>query len=51
MGRFMWLRIVEVQIKKNCIDIYVATHEEGEEKGVYYTRCLSVAVNVFFIII
>lgn len=24
-------------IKKNCIDIYVATHEEGEEKGVYYT--------------
>ncbi len=24
-------------IKQNCIDIYVATHEEGEEKGVYYT--------------
>lgn len=24
-------------IKKNCIDIYVATHQEGEEKGVYYT--------------
>lgn len=24
-------------IKQNCIDIYVATHQEGEEKGVYYT--------------
>ena len=24
-------------IKKNCIDIYVATHDEGENKGVYYT--------------
>ena len=24
-------------IKKNCIDIYVATHNEGESKGVYYT--------------
>lgn len=24
-------------IKTNCIDIYVATHAEGEEKGVYYT--------------
>lgn len=24
-------------IKENCIDIYVATHEEGESKGVYYT--------------
>ena len=24
-------------IKTNCIDIYVATHEEGESKGVYYT--------------
>lgn len=24
-------------IKTNCIDIYVATHEEGEAKGVYYT--------------
>lgn len=24
-------------IKKNCIDIYVATHQEGESKGVYYT--------------
>lgn len=24
-------------IKKNCIDIYVASHEEGESKGVYYT--------------
>lgn len=24
-------------IKKNCIDIYVATHQEGEDKGVYYT--------------
>lgn len=24
-------------IKKNCIDIYVASHEEGERKGVYYT--------------
>lgn len=25
-------------IKKNCIDIYVATHDEGENKGVYYTE-------------
>ena len=25
-------------IKDNCIDIYVATHEEGERKGVYYTE-------------
>ena len=25
-------------IKDNCIDIYVATHEEGESKGVYYTE-------------
>lgn len=25
-------------IKKNCIDIYVATHDEGEDKGVYYTE-------------
>lgn len=24
-------------IKQNCIDIYVATHQEGEDKGVYYT--------------
>lgn len=24
-------------IKTNCIDIYVATHEEGESKGVFYT--------------
>ena len=24
-------------IKHNCIDIYVATHQEGEDKGVYYT--------------
>lgn len=24
-------------IKKNCIDIYVATHQEGEARGVYYT--------------
>lgn len=24
-------------IKENCIDIYVASHEEGESKGVYYT--------------
>ncbi len=24
-------------IKENCIDIYVATHQEGEDKGVYYT--------------
>ena len=24
-------------IKRNCIDIYVATHEEGDAKGVYYT--------------
>lgn len=24
-------------IKQNCIDIYVATHAEGEAKGVYYT--------------
>lgn len=24
-------------IKTNCIDIYVATHEEGESRGVYYT--------------
>lgn len=24
-------------IRENCIDIYVATHEEGEQKGVYYT--------------
>lgn len=24
-------------IKKNCIDIYVASHAEGEAKGVYYT--------------
>ena len=24
-------------IKTNCIDIYVASHEEGENKGVYYT--------------
>lgn len=24
-------------IKTNCIDIYVATHAEGESKGVYYT--------------
>ena len=27
-------------IKHNCIDIYVATHQEGEDKGVYYTDCL-----------
>lgn len=25
-------------IKEKCIDIYVATHEEGERKGVYYTE-------------
>ena len=25
-------------IKQNCIDIYVATHEEGESKGVFYTE-------------
>ncbi len=25
-------------IKTNCIDIYVATHAEGESKGVYYTE-------------
>lgn len=25
-------------IKRNCIDIYVATHAEGESKGVYYTE-------------
>lgn len=25
-------------IKTNCIDIYVASHEEGESKGVYYTE-------------
>lgn len=25
-------------IKTNCIDIYVATHEEGESKGVFYTE-------------
>lgn len=25
-------------IKRNCIDIYVATHTEGENKGVYYTE-------------
>ena len=25
-------------IKDNCIDIYVATHEEGDQKGVYYTE-------------
>lgn len=25
-------------IKTNCIDIYVATHDEGESKGVYYTE-------------
>ena len=24
-------------IKQNCIDIYVATHDEGENLGVYYT--------------
>lgn len=24
-------------IKENCIDIYVASHEEGNAKGVYYT--------------
>lgn len=24
-------------ITENCIDIYVASHEEGNEKGVYYT--------------
>lgn len=24
-------------IKNNCIDIYVASHEEGENKGVFYT--------------
>lgn len=24
-------------IKNNCIDIYVASHEEGESKGVFYT--------------
>ena len=24
-------------IKTNCIDIYVASHQEGEDKGVYYT--------------
>lgn len=24
-------------IRENCIDIYVATHEEGENRGVYYT--------------
>lgn len=25
-------------IKTNCIDIYVASHDEGESKGVYYTE-------------
>lgn len=25
-------------IDKNCIDIYVGSHEEGESKGVYYTE-------------
>ena len=25
-------------IKTNCIDIYVATHDEGESKGVFYTE-------------
>lgn len=25
-------------IKNNCIDIYVASHEEGESKGVFYTE-------------
>lgn len=25
-------------ITTNCIDIYVATHDEGESKGVYYTE-------------
>lgn len=25
-------------IKRNCIDVYVATHEEGESKGVFYTE-------------
>lgn len=25
-------------IKKNCIDIYVATHPEGQSKGVYYAE-------------
>ena len=34
MDRFMWQRTA---IKTNCIDIYVATHAEGEAKGVYYT--------------
>lgn len=24
-------------IKNNCIDVYVASHEEGESKGVFYT--------------
>ena len=24
-------------IKKNCIDIYVASHEEASSKGMYYT--------------
>ena len=25
-------------IRTNCIDVYVATHSEAEEKGVFYTE-------------
>ena len=34
----MLQRTVVVQIKKNRIDIYVATHAEGEAKGTYDTE-------------
>lgn len=29
-------------IKKNCIDVYVASHAEGESKGVYYTEVYAI---------
>lgn len=29
-------------IKKNCIDVYVASHAEGEAKGVYYTEVYAI---------
>lgn len=29
-------------IKKDCIDVYVASHAEGEAKGVYYTEVFAI---------
>lgn len=29
-------------IKKDCIDVYVASHAEGESKGVYYTEVYAI---------